>query len=529
MTDLKGLRRVALMGGAFNPIHNGHLAAAEETARLFSIDRVIFVPAGDPPHKSGFGMAPAADRYDMVSAAVADNPFFTASRIEIDRPGPSYSADTVRETRAAMDDGAELFFIIGADAAELLPEWRDAGRIFELCRFISVTRPGYVLTQPFGEDPGRQLLLCPLTPVSLSSTEIRAMIHLGRRVRYLIPDAVLRIIEDRGLYRSDEGFDWAASEKLRQTLKPSRYRHTMAVAREAERLAGIFGADARKARVASLLHDNAKTLGEDETRNLLAYSADGAALGETRRKYPKVFHAFIGAESARRDFGVTDPEILGAVRYHTTGRPDMPLLETVVYLADAIEETREDYPALSEIRRRVDASDLTGAMLASLLDTAGRFTPEALHPLTAAAIEYYNKKTERESRMEYDAMTKTWDKSAALAGAKAAVAAIEEKMGKDAAVLDISDISVMADYFVIATAGSAAQLKALADEIDKQMFGTGFRLRHQEGVSSSGWILLDFGSVVVHLFTKEQRGFYDLERIWGDAERILENGEWKIE
>jgi len=123
--------------------------------------------------------------------------------------------------------------------------------------------------------------------------------------------------------------------------------------------------------------------------------------------------------------------------------------------------------------------------------------------------------------------SRTEDRAAALAAVKTAADVIEEKFGKDITVLDIAGVSIMADYFVIATASQKTQLKALADAVDRALFAAGLRLRHTEGEPASGWILMDFGSAIVHLFTGEQRELYDLERMWADGEVVMENGEWK--
>jgi len=193
-------RRIGVMGGTFDPIHHGHLVAASEVAAQFQLDEVIFVPTGQPWQKSHKHVSPAEDRYLMTVIATASNPQFSVSRIDIDRSGPTYTIDTLRELRAIHAD-ADVFFITGADALAQILTWRDADELFSLAHFIGVTRPGHTLLDPGLPEGGVSLVEVPA--LAISSTDCRQRVAMGEPVWYLVPDGVVRYIDKRQLYRGE--------------------------------------------------------------------------------------------------------------------------------------------------------------------------------------------------------------------------------------------------------------------------------------------------------------------------------------
>ena len=188
------------MGGTFDPVHHGHLSAANEVAALHALDEVVFVPTGQPWQKSERDVSPAEDRYLMTVVATASNPLFSVSRIDIDRPGPTYTYDTLRELRKAYGDD-ELFFITGADALAQILGWQKADQLFELAHFIGVTRPGYGPVDLAGFPAGAVTLL-EVPALAISSSDCRTRVAAGHPVWYLVPDGVVQYISKRGLYRS---------------------------------------------------------------------------------------------------------------------------------------------------------------------------------------------------------------------------------------------------------------------------------------------------------------------------------------
>ncbi len=191
--------RIGIMGGTFDPIHHGHLVAAEETRHALSLASVVFVPAGDPWQKSAAGVSPAIDRYAMVELAIADNSAFEASTVEIDRQGPTYTIDTLRALRDERP-GDELFFITGADAILEILTWRQPSEQLSLATFVAVTRPGYDLSR-LGSLPALdRVVVLEIPALAISSTDIRRRVADSRPIRYLVPGAVARYIAEHGLY-----------------------------------------------------------------------------------------------------------------------------------------------------------------------------------------------------------------------------------------------------------------------------------------------------------------------------------------
>jgi nicotinate-nucleotide adenylyltransferase len=187
------------MGGTFDPVHHGHLVAASEVAGRFALDEVVFVPTGQPWQKTHDPVSPAEDRYLMTVIATASNPQFSVSRVDIDRPGPTYTIDTLHDLGQRYGQNAELFFITGADALEAIIGWHRAEELFELAHFVGVTRPGHVLSD--AGFPAGAVTLVEVPALAISSTECRVRVGKGDPVWYLVPDGVVQYISKRGLYR----------------------------------------------------------------------------------------------------------------------------------------------------------------------------------------------------------------------------------------------------------------------------------------------------------------------------------------
>ncbi len=190
--------RVGIMGGTFDPIHHGHLVAASEVASLYHLDEVIFVPTGEPWQKSERQVSPAEHRYLMTVIATASNPRFWVSRVDIDRDGPTYTIDTIRDI-AGLRPGAELHFITGADALAQILSWKDAEEALAMARFVGVTRPGYELSD--AHLPSDSVRLLDVPAMAISSSGCRERVQDGRPVWYLVPDGVVQYINKHRLYR----------------------------------------------------------------------------------------------------------------------------------------------------------------------------------------------------------------------------------------------------------------------------------------------------------------------------------------
>ena len=197
-TPVRDRRRVGVMGGTFDPIHHGHLVAASEVASVHGLDEVVFVPTGQPWQKGHRAVSPAEHRYLMTVIATASNPQFTASRVDIDRGGPTYTVDTLRDLSAERGGDTDLFFITGADALAQILSWKDANQVFGLAHFVGVTRPGHTLSGDGLPTEGVSLLEVPA--LSISSTDCRNRVHAGKPVWYLVPDGVVQYIAKHRLY-----------------------------------------------------------------------------------------------------------------------------------------------------------------------------------------------------------------------------------------------------------------------------------------------------------------------------------------
>lgn len=189
--------RIGVMGGTFDPIHHGHLVAASEVAHSFDLDEVVFVPTGQPWHKDEVSLS--EHRYLMTVIATASNPDFTVSRVDIDRDGPTYTIDTLRDLKRERPD-SELFFITGADAVAQILSWRDHDGLWDLAHFVAVSRPGHVLSTD--GLPSADVSQLEVPALSISSTDCRDRVRSGEPVWYLVPDGVVQYIAKHHLYRS---------------------------------------------------------------------------------------------------------------------------------------------------------------------------------------------------------------------------------------------------------------------------------------------------------------------------------------
>lgn len=403
IANFKNCKSIAIMGGTFDPIHNGHLVTAEAVRHRFKVDRVVFMPAGQPAHKTEKKITHNEHRYLMTVLATMRNENFDVSRIEIDRPGVTYTIDTIEALKKICHPDVRLYFITGADAIHQIMTWKEPERLLSLCDFVAVTRPGYHKNKLF-EDIGElrdkfesRIHYMEVPALAISSSDIRERESKGEPIKYLLPQEVEDYIHKFGLYQ-DAAKDEVKfmlpvetmQEKLQSALSVKRYIHTMGVAEEAVKLAEIYGTakDQQKARVAGLLHDCAKDY--PESMRLRFCKEYKVKVDKIMEKQTDLIHPFLGAEVAKREYQVMDEEILNAIRYHTTGRAGMSLLEKIIFIADYIEPNRETFAGLDEARR-LAYLDLDMAMKYILEKTIAyvRARGRLLHPLSLEALEYF--------------------------------------------------------------------------------------------------------------------------------------------
>ncbi len=368
------MRRIALFGGSFDPVHKGHVEIAKTAILKEGLDEVIFIPSGISPHKAGL-TASNEDRYNMVCLAIEGEEKLSVSDFEIKKETKCFSFETLAEFKKRYPSD-ELYFIIGDDQYEKFTSWYKWEELIKMCRFLVFTRGGGEIKPPFRE--------IKIPPIEISSTEIRGKIKNGEDVSTKVSDKVLAYIKEKGLYKEKYG---EIIKKLKGTLKESRFRHTIGVAETAVSLAKHYGADTDKAYLAGLLHDSAKNFTDDELFALC--DKYKIRLSENDRKAPAIIHSYVGAALAKEEYGVKDSEILDAIYSHSTGCEDMSLLSKIIFVADMTEPLRKDFPGLSEIRRLM-YEDIDKALVASM-DANISYTKmkgSFLHPDTLKARDF---------------------------------------------------------------------------------------------------------------------------------------------
>ena len=394
--------KIGIYGGSFNPPHLGHMAAAESAAKYLQLDKLLLIPAGIPPHKSLSADAPSgAHRLAMTRLMGEQIALDTAipvevSDMELTRAGKSYTADTVRALHGQYPD-AELWLLMGTDMFLTFQCWHEPAEIVRyagLCAFDRAETDGEELFAPQREYLGRHFpdsrIVTMTLPnlVDVSSTELRERIPKGETEGLLAP-AVLGYIYRKHLYGTNLDLKRLTLEELRPIalsyLKPKRIPHVLGTEKTAAALAERYGADIHKARIAALLHDSTKRLSMEEQLALCEYYH--ITLDELERKALKLLHAKTGAALARGVYGVDD-DIYNAILWHTTGKPDMTLLEKVIYLADFIEPSR-DFDGVDALRAAV-WEDLDKGLEMGLAMTVEEMTEmgNPVHRNTLEALDY---------------------------------------------------------------------------------------------------------------------------------------------
>ena len=383
--------RIGIMGGTFDPIHQGHIRMAQCALESMHLDRVLMLPSGNPPHKPD--ITPAEDRYRMVCAACAGLHGLEPCREEVDRTGVIYTVDTLSILHEKYPK-AELYYIIGADTLMELHKWRRYETVLTLTTFLVCPRSWHYTPQQLTEERkrlesmGGRFLLLDMDVIDVSSTEVRDAIRQGQNAPHL-PVQVRQYAVTAGLYgaprRIPEGPWWLA--KLFSALSVKRFSHTLAVADTARHLARIHGLNEQQAEIAGLLHDCAKCL---PLKDMQRIARDNRLTeDESILESGALLHSVVGAHLAQTEYGCTDPEVSSAILSHTTGRPGMTPLDMAVWLADTIEPTRAPYPLLDKTRMLAGLS-LEKAMITSLEGTLQhvRKKGDAVHPATVQTLEW---------------------------------------------------------------------------------------------------------------------------------------------
>jgi nicotinate-nucleotide adenylyltransferase len=385
--------RIAVYGGSFNPPHRGHVEAAKTVARELRPDRFLIIPAGIPPHKALAEDSPSGEqRMDLCRLAFSEIPGAEISDIELRREGKSYSYDTVLQLRTD-NPGAELCLVIGTDMLLSFEEWYHFRYLLENCTLAVLARgeeDGEELREralQLRNEYGARITLLPHEPVEMSSETIRARLPL-RAGEDLLPDAVYTEIIRRRYYGAKPELTWLR-EKVLDYLDDYRVAHVAGCESAAVSLARCWGEDPELAAEAAILHDITKRCGRDQQLQLC--EKYGIIIDNSEKENYRLLHARTGAALARELFGVDDT-VYGAIRWHTTGKPDMTRFEKILYLADYIEPTR-DFDGI-EALRALAFEDLDAAMALGLSMTINevRRAGREVFIDTLNAFEWYNEK-----------------------------------------------------------------------------------------------------------------------------------------
>lgn len=394
MTKTEGKKRIGIFGGSFNPIHTAHLMIAEAARDQYALDQLIFVPTGHAPHKTFHGTDDQTVRKELLLCAIQDNPGFALSTYEFEREEVSYTWETLLHFREEYP-GAELYFLIGEDSLYDFETWRHPERICEEAHILVALRSSKdteALSEQISHLENKyhaKIDLLSIPGFAISSTYIREQAAKGHSIRYIVPDAVAEYIASHNLYRDAHAMQFEEMErKLRTSLKKSRYIHTQGVIAAARHLAQIHHYNEEKAAIAALLHDCAKYMPEEER---VAYcESHGVDVNDAERTNLTLLHAKCGAVMAEEEFGIENQEILHAIRVHTTGEPEMNLLDKIIFVADYIEPNRTHAPNL-EMLRALAETDLDRATALILSDTLDYLKKKGrtIDDTTQEAYDYY--------------------------------------------------------------------------------------------------------------------------------------------
>lgn len=396
------MAKIGIMGGTFNPIHNAHLIMAEEARQQFHLKQVLFMPSKNPPHKKKKNIASDEHRKRMIEHAIESNPSFAFSDLELVREGTTYTRDTIEQLRELYPDD-KIYFIVGGDSLAAMEEWRQPEYIFKNCHVLAANRDHAdekEIRKWFGhyrKKYGAKLSEIEMPSISVSSGMIRKKLAEGGSITNYVPDCVERYIRFNGLYGcKDPVFDGVPDDMqmiryLASCLKPKRLLHTLGVAVTAANMAAVYDYPVRDAYVAGLLHDCAKYFTGDEMIRLC--EQEGIALSDVERENTALIHGKLGAHLARTKYNIQKQEMLSAIAYHTTGRPDMGTLEKIIYLADYMEPGRmmqcSPY-SLAEIRTACFQNpDRAMAMVLKCCVTYLNHTKAPVDPLTEETYQYY--------------------------------------------------------------------------------------------------------------------------------------------
>ncbi len=397
-------KKIGIMGGTFNPIHNAHIMMAQAAYEQYELDEVWFMPSKNPPHKKKKSIASDEHRRRMIESAIQNIPHFCFSDLELMRSGVTYTSDTVCQLHRDNPE-LEIYFILGGDSLIDLKKWYKPKRILRHCRILAAPR-GHctgntlsIVCEKTGNELGGEIFPLDMPCISISSQMLRKSLREGNAIHGYCPEKVDRYIQIHGLYgckKKKFHLDHVSPELIRALeacLPPGRFQHTLGVAHTASSLAACHGEDAGRAELAGMLHDCAKYYTGQEM--IAICEKRGIPLSPLELDNTALIHGKLGAWLAGKRFGIDDEEILSAIRCHTTGCPAMTKLEKILFVADYIEPGRDmdcSPHSLEDIRRQCFC-DLDRGVLMVLENTLPYLEQRnrPIDPMTEETYQYYKK------------------------------------------------------------------------------------------------------------------------------------------
>lgn len=391
--ELKVLKKIGILGGTFDPIHNGHLIMAEKVLETFKLDKILFIPTGNPSHKKIENISSKKNRFYMTKIAILDNPKFYIEDIEYKKEEPSYTYDTLctlKETYCG-----ELYFIVGDDSILDILNWYKSSELIKLCTFIVISRPNFNEAEVIAQiemlqnNYNAKILRLDYNGFDISSTDIRNRVYSNKSIKYFVPKVVEEYIRQKELYYNKLTIAKKERKHIEQNVKSKmseeRYVHTRGVVDMGIRLAKLHGVDVNKAYLGCIFHDFAKEVDPSENYPI---QFDEFEIVNSALKHGK-----IGAYLVEHLYDISDFDILNSIRFHTTGRSNMSDLEKVVYLADMIEYGRGMSKELCALRK-ICFKDLNQGMYYGLVLTkyfVEHIKKRESHPSLNSLIEEYKK------------------------------------------------------------------------------------------------------------------------------------------
>lgn len=514
--------RYGIFGGTFDPFHPGHLSMITGALESGKIDKVLVIPSGYPPKKNAQLLTPAPYRYYMTKLALKKQVNCQVLPLEVRNPRVSYTVHTLSALReqGIVGVGDELCLLYGTDILFEIETWYHPEVLFREAKLLLACRPGILHRDTLAKVTELEqkyqveISFFSIAGLEISSREIREKRSFDR-----LDFSVRQFIHRHDLYPVDNPLTHLQENTHRllfeygtiliDEISEQRILHSMNTALLAIRYAVAFGADPDEAAIAGLLHDCAKEL-PLKRQNELALQT---CLQDEHMDHA-VLHAPAGYTYANQRYGIMNPDILSAIRFHTTGRENMSKLEKIIFLADKLEPGRS-YTDLTPIREKA-SYDLDGAVLLCLEAVSESFTRKgcSIHPDSAMALRSLQLKTENTQELQ-PVMINKEEKMDLLALSQKIVNVLSDKKAVDVELLPVADKTALADYFIIASGTSVTHIKALSDEVEFVLKNeNGLFPDHIEGLSTGRWVLLDYKDIIVHIFHPEERAHYSLEKLW---------------